>query len=497
MGRMRFSIPQPDRVNADALPCAYFAGMEGIPWPSNNSCSEGELIIDRLIQESGNLFLPWPVEHDGRLMLSTASLMERDGPYALPVELARGCLNRLRNQTADWKTEGLVVPESIYRRISEAMEQFTQAAIQKHSNKNASSEAAQQCIQMCVGGAEDLSGAYAAQVLALRHKNETQLSTLLGCALGQGTLPDHIGAAFVEGFNAVSLQFNWRDIEPNAGEFNWEPVEQQLEWCRSNGLKVCGGPLFQLDSASLPDWLYLWENDFETLRSYLHQFLAEAAKRFEGRLHVWHCAAGLNYGGALSLSEEQRLRLAVTSIEAVRSVDPRTPVFISFDQPWGEYLAKTDSDLSPLHFADALVRAEELGVAGIGMEINLGYWPGGTPPRELLDIHRQIERWGYLGHPLLILLTSPSSAVDDPQAYGSAKPLPKAYPNGPTAESQAEYLEKLLPMLIAKPHVHGVIWNQLRDAVPHRFPHGGLFDAEDQPKEALRVLTELRQLHLT
>jgi len=55
--------------------------------------------------------------------------------------------------------------------------------------------------------------------------------------------------------------------------------------------------------------------------------------------------------GDLVFSEEQRLRLAVAMIEVVREASSRTPVVISFDQPWAEYLATDDYDLSPLHFA--------------------------------------------------------------------------------------------------------------------------------------------------
>ena len=91
---------------------------------------------------------------------------------------------------------------------------------------------------------------------------------------------------------------------------------------------------------------------------------------------------------------------------------------ISFDQPWAEYLAKEDFDLSPLHFADALVRAD-LGVAGVAMEMNLGYWPGGTQPRDLLAISRHLDRWSLLGIPLLAYLTLPSQEVTIRMAIGA------------------------------------------------------------------------------
>ena len=49
----------------------------------------------------------------GETILSTASLMERDQAYLLEVELARGTLNRIRNQVANWEQVGMIIPEPI------------------------------------------------------------------------------------------------------------------------------------------------------------------------------------------------------------------------------------------------------------------------------------------------------------------------------------------------------------------------------------------------
>jgi hypothetical protein len=57
-------------------------------------------------------------------------------------------------------------------------------------------------------------------------------------------------------------------------------------------------------------------------------------------------------------------------------------------------------------------------------------------------------------------------------------------------------VQQLLPLLLAKSAVHGVIWNQTYDSSPHAFPHGGLYDSKDQPKPALASIAELRQEHV-
>ena len=66
--------------------------------------------------ESGRLFVPWPIEGHGTPIVGTATLAERPAPYVLAVELARGKLNDVRNQLADWTQMGLRSTPELERR---------------------------------------------------------------------------------------------------------------------------------------------------------------------------------------------------------------------------------------------------------------------------------------------------------------------------------------------------------------------------------------------
>ncbi len=157
----------------------------------------------------------------------------------------------------------------------------------------------------------------------------------------------------------------------------------------------------------------------------------------------------------------------------------------------GEYLTQKPHDFPPLHFADALIRAG-IGVSGVVLEINVGYSPGGTMCRDPLDFGRQIDYWSMLGVPIYLSLTVPSSSNADPLAHRRVK-LP---PDHWTPKSQQTWVTRYLPLLLSKPSVHGIYWNQLRDSEPHDFPHGGLFDLRRHPKPVLRQLESIRQAHL-
>ena len=170
-------------------------------------------------------------------------------------------------------------------------------------------------------------------------------------------------------------------IEADEGRQNWAFADAKLQWCQSHGLRICGGPLIELACRTLPDWIYLWEGDFDNLLIVAGDYVRTVVQRYRGKVHFWNATGRLITGDALRLDEEQKLQLAGRVIETIRSVDTQAPVLVSFDQPWAEYMSGHDAELSPLQFADALVRSN-LGIAGIGLEIDLGTAPHATLPRD-------------------------------------------------------------------------------------------------------------------
>ncbi|MBP85845.1 MAG: hypothetical protein CMJ64_03870 [Planctomycetaceae bacterium] len=496
MGLFRFLASADDHMPPEAFANAYLAGMEGIPWrstnrrtPSENGMSE--YVLERSIGESGNLYIPWRIEGHGELMLSTASLMERDSPYHLSLELARGVLNRLRSQLFDWEMAGLVTPDALKEAVATASSTFIEAVIALPDSERVVASA-NEAIRQSLDAGEALCAEYTRQALAVRHQSSEQLPTLLGCTLSSRELSEGEQDSCAESFNTTAVSFKWRDVEQTAGKHEWDAFDQQIDWCHANGMRVIGGPLLQLDTAHIPDWIYLWEDDFDQIQAYIAQYIRATASRYRGRVHVWHCAARMNVTGAISLNEEQRLRLVVSSVDELRRNDPQAAILLSFDQPWAEYLATNERDLSPLHLADLLVRAD-LGIAGVGVELNIGYSPGGSFPRTPLEYSRQLDRWSALDLPLVVFLSAPSERSETSNAQRAVGNTENAW----TPEGQAELADRLVPLILAKPYVQGIVWNQLADTEQHEFAHGGLLDAQSVAKPALQRLSLIRQQHLT
>ena len=496
MGLMRFLTPQRERVSDEAVERAYIAGLDCVPTPSQKSWEDERMLcLERAIDESGNLFIPWHVDGHGELLLSTASLMERERPYHLPVELARGTLNRLRSRADIWQMAGLELPDELVAMMKSAVSSFTRAATSQHEEQTASVEA-EETVRQSLDAIVLLGEEYARQVLGVRHEETSPLPTVLAGNIGDELMPGNAEPMFGAAFNAAAVPFSWRMVEPSDGELQWSLSDKQMQFCHRCGLKIFGGPVLRLEPAAFPDWASEYHHDFEQLAARVHKHVSSTVERYRGQVHLWHCAASLNTTSDLPLTDEQRLRLAVLVIEVTRRADPRTPVLVSVDQPWAEYMTCHETDLSPMHFAEMLVRAE-LGLAGIGLEMNLGYWPGGTLPRDILEVSQHIDQWSLLGVPIVLLLTLPSSTEEDPLASQNAgRPLRWASDDGFSQENQKTQVERLLSMLMAKPSVQAVVWNQVFDSIPHKYAHGGLFDAQCMPKPSLSTLIDIRRNHL-
>ena len=66
-------------------------------------------------------------------------------PYQLPLELARGTLNRVRNLMADWQASGLTIPPLAQTHLTESLKSFVQA-VARQMTPIPSAEAAEQSI---------------------------------------------------------------------------------------------------------------------------------------------------------------------------------------------------------------------------------------------------------------------------------------------------------------------------------------------------------------
>ena len=491
MGVIRFKVAaQAESDDWEQNLQVYMSGLDGRVFPSRFERDGEMLVCRRQHADSGRFHISWPVKGFGSPMICTSSLRETETPYLLPLELARGKISQVRNQLSDWQIAGLQVPEEFGPIHHQAHVLFSRAISEKddiercvqHSNE---------AIECAFQAAHILTEAYAVQRQAERQQRVQRVPMSLGFGLGP-VLPDAaLTPKLTSAFNAAYVPLNWKSIEPTEGTYQWEELDAQVEWCLINKLLTYGGPLLDLSTGGLPDWLWTWQHDFLNLQSFVCDFVETAVSRYLGRIRLWEVSARGNTGGAMTLNEENRLALVARTLETARQIDDEVQLIIRVDQPWGAYQARGHHRLSALQFVDALHRSG-VGITRINLEISIGYLPEGTASRDLLEFSRLIDLWSCLGLPLQVTLAFPTSTEADLEATGDLEVGPTTWKQEWSEAAQANWIREYLPVLLSKPAVLGVFWNHLSDALPHRFPHSGLIGVDGSPKEGLHVLTELR-----
>jgi len=460
MGSMQFLLPRREGLAELAVACAYLIGHDGAPWESQVEFSQGRLVVRRDSRESGRLVAPWPIAGADPVALSTATLIPRETPYHLALELCRGTLARILGQFP----ASILEQPTIQQAVREAEYHFIEASLRQRDIE-LSAVAAETALAICL---QTIPICLAAQ--RSPPNQSAYCSRLTGFQVVRPQQLERLNRVAKLPGNATFYNNCWREVEANPGEYDWQCWDRDLKRIRRARRRVVAGPLFRLTRQELPDWLYLWDDDFDALQSYLIAYVHAATQRLHADVNLWYVTAGTNIETELHLGEEQRLRLTLAALETLRSVDTQTPAIVGIRQPWGEYLGHTALDLSPWQFADIIVRAG-IGVSGFALEMNLGCETGYTMPRDLLELNRLVDQWSALGLPLVVILSAPVPVI-------SAK----------SAATQVSSVREFIELLQHKPAIQGIIWSQVDDAKERP---AGVLTAEAKPKPILAELTRL------
>ena len=493
MGVMRFLVyPESLLDDWDDSIAPYISGMDGRVFPTRVVQRGNQLECTRQQSDSGRLNLAWPVPEFGSPVLCTSSLREREQPYHLSLELARGKISQVRDQLGAWEVMGMRIPSKFRAPFKEAHRLFSKA-ISSQSDPEQCAEFAVSAIAEICQASEILAQSYAEQQLAARRQRMAHAPVSLGCDLGLSAVDEIDSSRFCSAFSAAIVPVEWRIIEPVEGTYHWETNDQQLDWCEKHRLLPCGGPLLDLSPGGLPDWLFTWESDLLNLQSFVCDFVETAISRYMGRIRQWEISACGNTGGVLTLSEESRLALVARSLETAHQVDEEIQLMIRVDQPWGAYQVRGQHRLSPLQFVDALLRSG-VGLSRVNLEISVGFQPHGSAYRDLLEFSRLVDLWSCLGVPLQLTLAFPTASGTDRFAHPDVEVGASCWKTDWTEQAQADWIRSYLPLLMSKPAVIGVFWSQWADNVPHRFPHSGLIRMDATEKPSLQEVIDARSV---
>lgn len=474
MGEFRFRVPGGWELPARIADNVHVVGLDGIPWPCRVSRAEGLMIVTRNRDESGRTYIGYPTQRYGRLLLCTGTLMTGQREYDLVPELARGTLNRLRNQISIWEEGGLKIGDSIRSAVRCATNDLGAALM--HTDAAEQNRLADRAIQQAVDAIFELSRTFGSQISSFRRDHpELEAFWIARTCAGDA------------GVGALKLdpRFDLVQVSPEQAEAT---ASESADVADPGDLIV--GPFLDASPGGLPQPLV----DCPTFGARRETILNSARARLENlpaSTSILHIVSGLNGIGHRQLNYAQQLQVTGDLLGIVDETELSIPTLVSFDFPWAERLAGAVGGIHPLQVADSLLR-QGSQVSFLGLDINLDYWPTGSAFRDPLQWIDLIDVWTQLGLPLVICLRMPS-AIEV-----SVKPSPVngsgMLRTGQEHDDQQrfEILNTVLPMLAARPAVHGLIWRQWSDPDDPRFPFGGLVRADGSEKPVLGILECLR-----
>lgn len=501
MGQLRFQIPTilDERTRAD-LALGYIAALpDFMPWPTTSRIEDGLYCVDKEPTESGSLYLPWPVQLSGKtsswlaasshqLVTGTATLVERNEPYHLLTELARGKVNQVRNQAADWQGIGLTLSPELFQALRETSLSFAHTVCQPNSLEEAD-RLGTQALLTAIKTGESLLDAYIEQVLATRKGAQGKLPLYMSCGL-DGPLTGEAEEQFLKTFNAIRIPFNWRTIEPRESSYQWDKYDALITWAKQHKLQIEGGPLVDLTPSRLPAWLDQNKGDAQSLANLLLDYLEATLLRYKGDIAFWTIIANAHDTTQLTLDDEDQIWLNAQLLAAAKQVYPEGRFCVSLSQPWAEHLARNERMYSAFVFADALLRSR-VELTAINLECAIGWSSRGSRLRDFLETSRMLDLYALFGAPLTLYLGMPSSPDSTDAGYS---PLDDGNPWSP--DMQAAWATRMLGLAACKPFTLSVSWLHWSDAQDHLFGHGGMIDAQGKPKPVLAALQQFREQHL-
>ncbi len=475
--------------NPPDLHGAHLVGVDNVPVRAEIGWQDNEIRCQPRSQDPVGLSLLWPVDGFGVVQLQTTRLPAREKPYHLHVELARHQLMRLSVKREEWGLYDYSGMDDIAAAIDRARDAFI-AALQEIDEPEAATRLADESLAIGLDVGEQMSRFHAGIFLGRRHQTGGFTRPFLGVCAPTGLKNATLARRLAEVFDFVRVPFVWREIQPTEQTQQYDAPETTLKTCGVAGMSLRGGPLLNFGVRAVPDWMYIWENDFEAIYEAAREHVSRTVQRYAKQVNAWVVASGLHADNVFGFSFEQIMELTRMAAAVVRQHAPRSQILIDLCEPWGEYYARNPQTVPPLLYANMVV---ESGIQfdGFGLQFLLGIGSDGYHVRDLFQVSALIDRLANVGNkPIHITaLGVPSAAA--PAEVGQAAAGGEW--RGPWShELQADWLTSVCEVALSKPYVETICLEPLVDNPDDVLPTGGLLREDCTPKPALQRLSEMR-----
>jgi hypothetical protein len=483
-----------NRVTNFAPVAAMAVGPESVPMPGDVAFRDGLLTLSRSDEHPSGLALLWDTGPLGTYHLETTRLPPRDEPYNLNVELARFRLMKIVQKQEDWNLFDFPRAEKFNQRFREAQATFAEALGLLHEPGQAA-QIADQALAVAIDLSDQVAQFHGDLLLNRRRQSNALSKHLFGCRVDSTVINQKYKDTLVDNFDYAVLPMSWKQLQPEEGQFQTDPVDEWVDLLTRKRIPIIAGPLIDLSDAEVPDWMFIWEHDFETLRELAYEFVQKVVHRYRRAVSVWNVVGGLHTNSAFTLSFEQIIELTRLLVSQVKTILPNARTLVTIKEPFGEYHARGATSVPPMLYAEMVAQAG-INFDAFGLEIEQGVPTPGGWMRDVFQLSAMLDRFSTIGRPVFITsLGVPDRNTPDAadRTEGKLDPSLAGRWHRPwDPQLQADWIDGIYKLLLSKPFVESIAWGNLADINPS-IPGGGLLDDMLRPKPAFTKIQELRE----
>lgn len=481
------------RVTAYEPQAVMAVGPESVPIPGEVVFKDGFLTLPRSIEQATGVALLWDLGPLGAFHLETTRLPPRDKPYNLNVELARFRLMKIVQKQEDWNLFDFPRAEKFQTKFKEAQGLFADALAVLEKPGEAA-ELADQSLMQAIDLSEQLAQFHGELLMNRRRAGNGFVRHIIGARIDGTVRNERYRETAATQFDYAVLPMGWKQVRPQEQDFETESLDEFVELFSKRRVPIIAGPLIHLGDGHVPDWMFIWEHDFDTLRELAYEYVQKIVGRYRKAVAVWNVVAGVQTNSSFTLSFEQIIELTRLLVAQVKTILPNSRTLITITEPFGESSARKPTAVAPMMYAEMVAQAG-INFEGYGLEIEMGVPKPGHFMRDLFQLSCLLDKFSTLGRPVFITAMScPGRATPDANdaSEGRLDPSRGGRWHRPwDAGLQADWMSAVYELALSKPFVESIAWGNLADMNP-TLPGGGLLDDMLKPKQAFTKLQDMR-----
>jgi hypothetical protein len=495
---LKFQVFDGDRpAKAWPLRNSYLIGADGNAVRAEITLKDGIISAEKREAGTAALALQHQVGDLGELTIQTCLLPERDEPYLLVLELARHRLMTLYTKLEDWGMFELAEDHPVTRRSLHARERFIEALCIQHEEPARACRLAHECLVAAVDGTEELALAHAELLLNRRKSTGSLPKSPIGCGVTIEHNDDRLKNGIHANFDYVQLPIPWKMVAPEENEYHWDRMDDWAQWAGHLHLPVVAGPVISFEPSCLPDWLYIWEHDYDTVRDLIYEHIEKVVSRYRNIVTMWNIVSGLHVNSHFTFSFEQLMDLTRMATMLVKKIQPHAQVMVEVRQPFGEYYAHNARSIPPMMYADLILQSA-IAFDAFGLRLPMGQAVQGQYTRDLMQVSALFDQFAHFGKPLYLTVSTPSEPVTsmmiaDPLSEDPVDDVSGYWRRPWSQVVQSRWAEAVFQIAISKPYVEAIAWQDLIDYPNIELPLSGLLDEEIRIKDSFRKVVGFRK----